>query len=121
MTTSRLRSRGPTWDEGAHRIATRLLGRAFKAAAKFDSPVTDHLHVTIGIETGIAAMAMNLRPVWSVGNPETLANLPLFAVNSLTILVGTNDSDTNFRAAEHAAMRWRQAGRSAQIVELRHE
>ena len=53
-------------DADARKVAQRVLGPAFRAAAMFDPGEHARLHVAIGIEAGIRARALDHRPLWAV-------------------------------------------------------
>jgi hypothetical protein len=106
-------------DEHARKIAQRILGPAYRAAAKLDPAphVEDRLHVTVGIEAGIAAM-LHFRPIWAIANAEAPANLELLAgIRSLTVLIDPGDGNAT-RIAAAAAARWKRSGRIARVIEM---
>jgi hypothetical protein len=102
----------------ARRVAQRILGPAFRAAAMFDPGEHVALQIAVGLDAAIRALAMNHRPLWAVASGEALYNLPpLAGVEALTILVETGDGHA-MRAATAVATNWRHVGRSARVIEL---
>ena len=53
-------------DADARKVAQRILGPAFRAAAMFDPGEHAALNVAIGIDAGIRALALSHRPLWAV-------------------------------------------------------
>jgi putative DNA primase/helicase len=105
-------------DADARKVAQRVLGPAFRAAAIFDPGEHAHLHVAIGVDAGIRARALNYRPLWAVASTEALANLQLpVSVEVLTILIQTADGNV-MRAATAATARLESASRGVRIIEI---
>ena len=100
-------------DADARKVAQRILGPAFRAAAMFDPGPHVGLNVALGMDAGIRALALGHRPLWAVGSTEALANLQLVAgVEQLTILVERNA----MRAATAAAAHWEGTHRVVRII-----
>ena len=108
-------------DEHARKITQRIIGRAFRGAAKLDEHVEGTLSVTLGIEAAIRARSIGHRPMWMAANPEALEaliNLPTLAgVEVLTILIETGDGNA-MRAATAPAAHWEGTHRLALIIEM---
>jgi hypothetical protein len=102
----------------ARKVAQRIMGPAFRAAAIFDPGEHADLNVAIGIEAAIRALALNYRPLWAVASTEALANLQLpVSVEVLTILIQTADGNV-MRAATAATARLESASRGVRIIEI---
>jgi hypothetical protein len=81
-----------------------------------DEEVLHGLTLAEGLETGLAALSIGLRPVWSTGSNTNMAKFPLLAgVEALTILADHDASGAGERAAREVELRWRQAGREVRI------
>lgn len=97
----------------ARKVAQRIMGPAFRAAAIFDPGEHADLNVAIGIEAAIRALALGHRPLWAVASGEALFR-QLAGVAALTMLVANGD-DNAMRAATAASAHWEGASR---IIEL---
>ena len=76
-----------------------------------DEDVLQGLTLAEGLETGLAALFIGLRPVWSTGSNTNMAKFPLLAgVESLTILADHDAAGAGERAAREVEARWRAAG-----------
>jgi hypothetical protein len=105
-------------DADARKVAGRILGPAFRAAAMFDPGEHVALNVAIGTDAGICALALGHRPLWAVAGTEALANLQLpVSVEVLSILIESGVPDA-MRAAAAAAARLESASRVARIIEM---
>jgi hypothetical protein len=105
-------------DADARKVAGRILGPAFRAAAMFDPGEHVALNVAIGMEAGIRALALGHRPLWAVASTEALANLQLpVSVEVLSILIESGVPDA-LRAAAAATARLESANRVARIIEI---
>lgn len=103
-------------DADACKILRRNLGPVWGAAVKLDpdKSVLSGLHVSEGVETGMAARQLGLRPTWALGNDGAIATLPVLAgVQSLTLLAEHDLASA--RAVEVCAARWHDAGREVLI------
>jgi hypothetical protein len=68
------------------------------------------LAISEGWESGLAAMRLGFRNVWTVLNAGGVENLPVLdGIGKLTILAENNDA--NKKAREEAGDRWLRAGR----------
>jgi hypothetical protein len=105
-------------DADARKVAQRILGPAFRAAAIFDPGEHVDLNVAIGIEAGLRALALGHRPLWAVASTEALANLQLpVSVEVLTILIQTAEGNA-MRAATAATARLESASRVVRTIEI---
>jgi hypothetical protein len=92
-------------------------GRARGAAVMFSdfADVTMGLTVCEGVETGLALLADDMAPVWSLGGAENLARFPVLGgIEAATIAADTGQPGQD--AAVMMAARWRSAGRETLIV-----
>ena len=99
--------------EDGRAFAQRTLGRSFNTAVKLsdDSDVSAGLFITSGVEAGIAAMMMGLRPVWSViSQLESFPILP--GIEALTVLA----DDSNAESVAAVAGRWHETGAEVNIL-----
>ena len=107
-------------DADARKVAARILGPAFRAAVMFDPGEHAHLHVAIGIEAVIRALALGHRPLWAVASTEALMNLaslPPAGAEALTILMVAGDGNAK-RAATAATARLASASRIVRTIEM---
>jgi putative DNA primase/helicase len=75
------------------KLDRRMLGQSAGSAVKLDCDeiVTNGLHVAEGLETGLAARAIGLRPVWSLGSAGSVAAFPVLSgINSLASCDGAS-------------------------------
>ena len=103
-------------DADGCKIMRRNLGPVSGAAVKLDpdEAVLSGLHVSEGVETGMAARQLGLRPTWALGDAGSIERLPVIGgVQCLTILA--ERCDQNARAVEACAARWYDAGREVLI------
>jgi hypothetical protein len=99
-------------DRDGRKIERKFLGPVALAAVMLDSfdSVLGGLHVCEGVETGIAAHLLGLRPVWALGDAGGIERLPVLGgVDTLTILA--EHCPRNAIAVEECGCRWRAAGR----------
>ena len=62
-------------------------------------------------------MLAGFRPTWALGSAAGIAGLPVIAnIKILHILGEVNDGGANERAAETCAVRWSEAGSTADII-----
>jgi hypothetical protein len=100
-------------DKKGKTVTSRTQGAAVMLS-NFDEP-TAGLILCEGVETGIALLQSEMRPVWACGGAGTLATLPVLGgIEALTIAADADEPGQ--RAAEALAERWRQAGREVSIV-----
>jgi hypothetical protein len=84
-------------------------GAAIKLSA--DAEVANRLTIGEGLETTLAGMKLGYAPAWAVGDAGELARFPvLIGVESITILVDNDFSDTGQRAALRCSARWTSTG-----------
>jgi putative DNA primase/helicase len=100
-------------DADAGKVAQRILGPAFRAAAMFDPGEHAALHVAVGIDAGVRALALNYRPLCAVASADALFNLPTLAGVDVLALLTVNGDENASRAAAAVAARW-----EARIIEL---
>jgi hypothetical protein len=111
---------------GIHRTALRadgtdrdrelgkaMLGRVRGSAVKLtpNEETTLGLGICEGIETGMAILAADWRPVWAVGSAGFMAKFPVLSgIEALTVFADLDSSGVGQRAAMECAERWRAAG-----------
>jgi CHC2 zinc finger/Toprim domain len=103
-------------DKNARKIERKFLGPVSGAAVKLDTDeeVLVGLHIGEGIETGLAARQLGLRPTWALGSAGAIAAFPvLAAIDCLTLLAEHDNASA--RAVEACAERWDAAGREVFI------
>jgi hypothetical protein len=94
----------------------KFFGPVAGAAIMLDpfDEVTHALHVGEGVETGMAARQLGLRPCWALGDAGAIERLPVLdGVECLTILAEVGCA-ANAKAVEACGCRWRNAGREVQ-------
>jgi putative DNA primase/helicase len=95
------------------KIDRKALGPKGGCAIKLsgDQDVTIGLSVAEGIETALAGMALNFRPMWALGDASEVAKFPLLSgIECLTILVDNDASGTGQASALECSRRWTSAG-----------
>jgi hypothetical protein len=81
-----------------------------------DEDVHEGLFLAEGLETALAGMAIDLRPMWAVGDATMMAEFPLLSgIESLTLIADHDPNGAGEKAAFEAATRWRNAGRVARV------
>jgi Toprim domain/CHC2 zinc finger len=81
-----------------------------------DEDVTNGLHLAEGLETALAAMSKDLRPMWSTGSTSIMAKLPVVGgIEFLTIIADRDENGAGEKAAHEAGQRWREAGRGVRV------
>lgn len=105
-------------DRDNRKTNRKFLGPVGGAAVMLDAfdEVTTGLHICEGVETGMAARQMGLKPTWALGSAGAIASFPVLnGIECLTIL--TERDDAGRRATFACATRWRDAGRQVIIAE----
>jgi Toprim domain len=96
------------------KLDRKALGPKAGCAIKLtpDEDVTEGLSVAEGIETALAGMALNFRPMWALGDARAVAKFPLLSgIECLTILVDNDASGTGQASALECSRRWTSMGR----------
>jgi hypothetical protein len=76
-----------------------------------DEDVLGGLHLAEGLETALAAMSKDLRPMWSTGSTSIMAKLPVVGgIECLTVIADKDENGAGEKAALEAGQRWREAG-----------
>jgi hypothetical protein len=92
----------------------RMLGALHRAAVKLDPP-GNTLHVSEGVETGLAARQLGYAPAWALGSVGMISHFPLIdGVARLCVLGEAGTASAG--AIKIARQRWRKAGRKAGFV-----
>jgi putative DNA primase/helicase len=102
------------------KVCRMMLGSTANCAVKLDPDEHVHSGVIIceGIETGLAARQMGLRPTWAMGSTGGISKLPLLpAIDALTI--HAEPGQASIKAAHECARRWRDAGREVIVINSR--
>ncbi|KMO39317.1 hypothetical protein VQ02_10270 [Methylobacterium variabile] len=103
--------------EGA--AARKMYGGAVGAVIKLDADaeVTHGLAIGEGIETGMAARQLGIRPVWATGSVGAISVFPVVpGVDALTILGETDRTGANAAAVQACGSRWVEANRLVDVV-----
>ncbi|WP_165420945.1 toprim domain-containing protein [Bradyrhizobium sp. Leo170] len=106
-------------DAEGRKIKRLTLGPAAGAVAKIDADanVEYGLHISEGVETGLRARELGLRPLWATGGTATMDKFPVLSgIDALTIIADNDANGTGQRAAQVCLHRWLAAGREAQIL-----
>lgn len=96
-----------------------MLGPAKGAVVRLsaDDEVATGLHICEGIETGMALLAMGIRPLWCALSASGIAALPVLnGVDALTIFADRDANQAGERAALDCADRWRAVGREVRVL-----
>ena len=76
------------------------------------------LHISEGVESGLAAWLLGFRPVWALGSSVGIKEFPVLpAIEAITVVGEINDGGANHLAALELAARWTEAGREAVALE----
>ena len=97
-----------------------MLGPTANCAVKLDPDTHVHSGLIIceGIETGLAARKIGLRPLWAMGSTAGIAKLPILpAIDAIAI--HAEPGQGSFNAVHECARRWRDAGREVIVVNSR--
>jgi len=100
-------------------VGKMMLGPVGGCAVKLDAneSVEYGLHITEGIETGMAARMKGYRPCWALGSAGAMRSFPLLdGIETLTLMVDHDEPDQRGRQAGQEAAaecwrRWNEAGR----------
>jgi putative DNA primase/helicase len=107
-------------DAKARKLRRMFLGPVGGAAIKLDADdaVTMGLHICEGVETGMAARQLGLKPTWALGSAGAIAAFPVLSgIECLTLLAEHDDASE--RAVQVCAKRWHEAGREVLINQPR--
>lgn len=102
------------------KVGRKMLGLAGGCAIKLDADetVTMGLAIGEGIETGLAARQLGIRPVWALGSVDAIRGFPVLeGIEALSVLAETDDGGASERAAREVGTRWHRAGKSVEIIE----
>ncbi|GEO82598.1 DUF7146 domain-containing protein [Pararhodospirillum oryzae] len=81
-----------------------------------DADVIGGLGLTEGIETALAVIAADWRPVWACGCAGTLRDMPVLRIPCLTVFADNDASGTGQEAGRTCARRWADAGHEARVM-----
>ncbi|MBR0879654.1 putative DNA primase/helicase [Bradyrhizobium barranii subsp. barranii] len=105
-----------------------MLGSAGGSAMKLQQLQDGRLHITEGLETGLATIAMDHGPTWALGSTSLMRSFPVLAdVRELFIWADHDPIDprTGKRPGTDAALvcegRWSAAGKAVEIYQSRTE
>jgi putative DNA primase/helicase len=95
----------------------RTLGRpAGIVRLSSDEDVLGGLHLAEGLETGLSAISIGLRPLWATGSTSFLKVFPLLCgIEALSIVADHDVNGAGEKAARKLELRYRRAGREARI------
>jgi hypothetical protein len=91
------------------KIDRKALGPKAGCAIKLnsDEDITEGLTISEGVETALAAMALNFRPMWALGDAGEIAKFPLLpGIETLTIIVDNDANRTGQDSALECSLRW---------------
>ena len=98
-------------DREGRKIGRKFLGPVGGAAVKLDPDenVLDGLHIAEGIESGLAARRLGLRPTWALGSAGAISAFPVLSgIEALSLL--REHDEANRKASDACATRWLSAG-----------
>ncbi len=97
------------------KLGRRMLGIVHRAAVKLDILDGDTLSIGEGVETGMAARQLGLKPTWALGSVGAISFFPVIdGVRRLRILGETGNASA--QAIKTCGQRWRRSGRRVQIL-----
>jgi hypothetical protein len=74
------------------------------------------IHVTEGVETALARLARNHRPIWALGSAGALESMPVLAYAcQLVVWADSDESGRGEQAADKLARRYAESGRKADV------
>jgi len=85
-------------------------------------PSPDHavevgVHLSEGLETGLAAMMAGFKPLWAVYSAQAMTLFPVLpGIEVITLMADKDESGAGERAAFACKRRWEAAGRQARVV-----
>jgi putative DNA primase/helicase len=83
-----------------------------------DDEVLGGLCISEGLESALAGMSLDLRPMWSTGSTALMAKFPvLAAIEALNIFADHDANGAGEKAAREAESRWRAAGREVNLYQ----
>ena len=83
-----------------------------------DDEVLQGLCLSEGLESALAGMSFDLRPMWSTGSTALMAKFPvLAAIEALDIFCDHDANGAGEKAAREAEARWRAAGREVNLYQ----
>lgn len=95
--------------------ATKLLFQAIKLSPDWE--VDQGLHLSEGVETGLACMAAGLKPLWATFATPGLATFPLLhGIECLNVMADHDENGAGLKAASAVAERYQRAGTHARII-----
>lgn len=81
-----------------------------------DADVLHGLHIAEGLETALAMMAQDFRPMWSTGSTALMATFPVLpAIEELMIFADHDENRAGEEAARACERRWRGTGREVRL------
>jgi putative DNA primase/helicase len=81
-----------------------------------DEDVLGGLHLAEGLETGLSAISIGLRPLWATGSTSFLKAFPLlYGIEALSIVADHDVNGAGEEAARKLEFRYRRAGREVRI------
>jgi putative DNA primase/helicase len=93
----------------------RMLGLVRRAAVKLDVVEGDTLVIAEGVETGLAARQLGLRPAWALGSVGAISFFPVLdGIKRLIILGESGKPSTD--AIKLCGQRWSRKNRRVQII-----
>jgi putative DNA primase/helicase len=96
------------------KFGRRMLGVVHRAAVMLD-PIGMELAISEGIETGMAARQLGVRPTWALGSTGGIAGFPILdGVKTLTILGETGAASRD--AIHFCGRRWKRPRRRVRIT-----
>jgi putative DNA primase/helicase len=107
-------------DAEGHKIGRKFLGPVGGCAIKLDcdEAVTTSLHISEGLESGLAARQLGFRPTWVLGSAGAIGRFPVLnGIEVLSILRETDDSGANELNAILCAELWTAMGAEVLFVE----
>ena len=82
----------------------------------WDDDVCAGLMLAEGIETGLDAMSLGLRPLWCTGSTSLMASFPpLGGIMSITVIADNDPSGAGLKAARALEATWLAGGREVRI------
>jgi hypothetical protein len=92
------------------------LGPAGVVRLSLDEDVLEGLHIAEGLETALALMSRNRRPMWSAGSTPIMVKFPVVSgIECLTIFADHDENGAGLSAAQELQAHWLADGKETHV------